>query len=152
MLYENIISSLGWQLPENPFAIASYVAARQVDKLVYTSGQLPLQQGKILLTGKVGQKISITETKNAAIMACLNGLAAIKSICSDLQQIQQIMRLVVYVQSEADFHEQHLVANHASDFLVDVFGEKGVHCRSAVGVHSLPLNSVLELELMVQLQ
>ncbi|MEM7182177.1 MAG: RidA family protein [Spirochaetota bacterium] len=150
MYIEEKIDSLGKSLPTAPAAIAAYIPAKQVGTTILTSGQLPLQEGKVILTGKLGKDITIEDTKEAAELACLNALAATKALCGKLDAIKQVVRVVVYVNSAADFYEQHLVANHASEFLAEIFGEKGKHCRSAVGVYALPLNSCLELELTVE--
>ena len=133
-----------------PAAIAAYIPAKRVGNTILTSGQLPIKEGKIILTGKLGKDVSIAATKDAAELACLNALAATKALSGELDSIKQVVRVVVFVNSAADFYEQHLVANHASEFLAEIFGDKGKHCRSAVGVYALPLNSCLELELTVE--
>jgi enamine deaminase RidA (YjgF/YER057c/UK114 family) len=150
MSIESKIQELGMELPPAPKAIASYIPAKSVKNLVFTSGQLPLKNGELVAKGKVGKNLSILETKIAAETACLNALAAIKGVVGSLESIENIIKITVFVASEPDFFEHHLVANHISDLLVLIFGEKGKHARSALGVASLPLNAALEVEMLVE--
>lgn len=151
MKIESKLESLGLKLPPLPRAIASYIPAKKVGNLVYTSGQLPSVNGQLISVGKLGKDVSIEDAGKAAKVACLNALSAIKGVCESLDNIKQIAKLNIFVASDSDFHEQHLVGNKASDLLVDLFGEVGHHARAAVGVSSLPLNASVELELIVEL-
>jgi len=151
MSIENKLGSLGLSLPPVPKAIASYIPANLSGKLVFTSGQLPSEEGKVVFTGKVGIDSTKESAGDAAKRACLNALAAIKGVVGDLDSIHRIVKLGVYVASSPDFYEQHIVANSASDLLLEIFGERGRHARFAIGVSSLPLNAVVELELTVEL-
>ncbi|MCB1192601.1 MAG: RidA family protein [Leptospiraceae bacterium] len=151
MRIENKLESLGLHLPPLSRAIASYIPARKVGNIVYTSGQLPSVSGKLMCIGKVGKDVDTKEAGEAAKVACLNALSAIKGVCENLENIKQIVKLNVFVASDPDFYEQHLVANKASDLLVELFGKDGNHARAAVGVRSLPLNAPVEIELIVEL-
>ena len=152
MSFEKKILELGILLPDPPKAIASYIPANQADKFVFTSGQLPLKDGKLLSTGKVGKEVNMENAQLAIRQACLNALAAIRVIIGDLDKIEKIVKLGAFVSSENDFYEQHLVANAASDLLYSIFGESGRHSRFAIGVNTLPLNATVELEVTVLLK
>lgn len=143
------IKSLGLELPPTPKAIAAYIPATRAGNLVFTSGQLPLKDGKLLLTGTLGAGLQVEDLKAATEQAALNGLAAISGVIGDLEKIQSIVKIGVFVASAPDFTEQHLVANHASNLLLEIFGEKGKHARFAVGNSSLPLGAPVEVELTV---
>jgi enamine deaminase RidA (YjgF/YER057c/UK114 family) len=147
---EEKILNLGWKLPPPPKALAVYIPAIQTGNLVFTSGQLPLVDGNLNLTGKLGKDVSIEMAQELARIATLNALAAIKSLIGDLDRIQRIVKIVVFVASISDFEEQHLVANGASLTIEKIFGEKGKHTRSAVGVACLPLDSPIEIEFIVE--
>jgi len=146
------IQSLGWEIPNPPKALASYIPATTSGNLVFTSGQLPLVNGSLGITGKLGKDVSINDAKIQARIAVLNGLSCIQQVIGDLDRIQKIVKLGVYVSSIPDFEEQHLVANGASDALASIFGEAGRHARFAVGVSSLPLDACVELELIVEVK
>lgn len=150
MSIETRLQELGITIPTAPKAIASYIPANRSGNLVFTSGQLPLIDGKLFLAGKVGKDISIEKAGEAARISCLNALAAIKGVIGDLKQIQKIVKLGVFVASDENFYEQHLVANFASELLVSLFGEAGRHARFAVGTSSLPLNAVVEIEMIAE--
>ncbi len=145
------IKSLGLELPPTPKAIAAYIPAARTGNLVFTSGQLPLKDGKLLLTGTLGAGLVVDDLKAATEQATLNGLAAIAGVIGELDQIQAIVKIGVFVASTSDFTEQHLVANHASNLLLSIFGEKGKHARFAVGNASLPLGAPVEVEITVSL-
>jgi enamine deaminase RidA (YjgF/YER057c/UK114 family) len=152
MSFEKKITELGIILPDPPKAIASYIPANKADKFVFTSGQLPLKEGKLISTGKVGKEVSMQNAQLGMTQACLNALSAIRAIIGDLDKIEKIVKLGAFVSSENDFYEQHLVANAASDLLFSIFGESGRHSRFAIGVNTLPLNSSVELEVTVLLK
>ena len=145
------LAELGTQLPELAIPVGSYVPALKVGNLVMTSGQLPVVSGNLTAKGKVPQEVTLEEAQQAAKTAILNGLAAVATTVGNLDHIQRIVRVGVFVNSSPGFTDQAQVANGASDFLVELFGEKGKHARAAVGVAELPLNAVVELELTVQL-
>jgi len=152
MLIEQNLRELGLTLPPAPKPLASYVPAKQIGNLVFTSGQLPLTQEGLLYPGKVGIEVSLEQAGEAVKLACLNALATVASATGNLDSIVSIVKVGVYVASSVDFTEQHKVANFASELLVKIFGEKGKHTRFAVGVSSLPLNSCVELELIAEVK
>ena len=147
---ENKIKELGLQLPEPPKPLAAYIPAKQTGNLVFTAGQLPMVNGEIILKGLLGQDVEIEPAYNAAKICTLNALSAIKGVIGDLDKIKQVVRVVGYVASVSTFTQQPAVVNGASEFLLEVFGDKGKHARSAVGMAVLPLNAAVEIELTVE--
>lgn len=152
MLFEEKLKELGLTLPPPPKAIASYKPANRSGDRVFTSGQLPVREGKLIYTGKVGSDVSMEHAREAAEQSCLNALSAVKSLLGDSATIKRIIKVGVYVASANEFHEQHLVANAASDLLVKIFGEEGRHARFAIGVNVLPLNAPVEIEMTVEVE
>ena len=151
-IIEEKITQIGFFLPQLPTAAGLYSPAIRSGNLVCTSGQLPLLDGKMVEPGGKGR---VNEERQedaayAAKIATLNALAAIKSVTGTLDSIERIVKLTLFVSSEQGFSSQHIVANGASSLLHDIFGERGRHARSAVGVAGLPLNASLEIELIVQ--
>ena len=147
---EQRIIDLGHTLPENAKPLAAYIPAVQSGNLVFTSGQLPMIDGALAETGKVGGSVSPERAKELAKVCALNALAAIKTVIGDLDKIQRVVKVVGFVSSDPDFSGQPGVVNGASEFLGDVFGDKGIHARSAVGVAVLPLDAPVEIELIVE--
>ncbi len=148
---EDKLAELEYELPPTPKPVAAYVPALRVGNLVMTSGQLPFSDGQLHHVGKVGEHgLTIEQAAECARIACLNALAAVKSVIGDLDNIRRVVRVVVYVQSRDNFHGQPQVANGASVLLKDLFGDAGQHVRSAVGVNALPMNTPVELELTVE--
>ena len=144
------LQRLGVTLPPAPRPVGSYVPACQAGDLVFVSGVLPFQDGKILQPGKVGRDLSIEEGKTNARIAVINALAILQQELGDLSRITRVVRLTGHVASAEGFGDQPAVINGASDFLVEVFGEKGRHARLALGAFELPLHAPIELELIVQ--
>ena len=145
------LQEMGYTLPEVPQPVAAYIPAIRTGNLVMTSGQLPIVAGSLPVTGKVGgTDLSIEAAAGEAQRAALNALAAVKQVIGDLDKIRQVVRVVVYVQSADDFRNQPQVANGASTFLKELFGDAGQHTRSAVGTNALPLDSPVEVELTVE--
>ena len=144
------LQRLGVTLPPAPRPVGSYVPACQAGDLVFVSGVLPFQEGKILQPGKVGRDLSIEEGKVNARIAVINALAILQQELGDLSRITRVVRLTGHVASAEGFSDQPAVINGASDFLVEVFGEKGRHARLALGAFELPLHAPIELELIVQ--
>jgi enamine deaminase RidA (YjgF/YER057c/UK114 family) len=136
-------------LPAVPAPVAAYVPAVRFEDLVYTAGQLPMLNGTLRAVGKVGTEVAVEEAVDCARIAALNGLAAVVDLTGDVDVITRIVKVVVYVASAAGFTDQPLVANGASGLLREIFGEAGRHARSAVGVAVLPLDSPVEVELVV---
>jgi len=151
-IVEEKIIQIGFILPQLPAAAGLYSSAIRSGNLVYTSGQLPLLDGTLVEPGGKGRvnEERKEDAVHASRVALLNALAAIKSVTGTLDSIERIIKLTLYVASEQGFSSQHLVANGASSLLHDIFGERGSHARSAVGVAALPLNASLEIELIAQ--
>jgi enamine deaminase RidA (YjgF/YER057c/UK114 family) len=147
---EQRIIDLGFLLPETSKPLAAYIPAVQSGNLVFTSGQLPMIAGSLAETGKVGGPVSPERAKELATVCALNALAAVKTVIGDLDKIKRIVKVVGFVSSVPEFSGQPAVVNGASEFLGEVFGEKGIHARSAVGVAVLPLDAPVEIELIVE--
>ena len=143
------LADLGLSLPTVVPPLAAYVPAVRFEDLVYTAGQLPLVNGALPAVGKVGAEVPVEEAVECARIATLNGLAAVVDIAGELDAINRIVKVTVYVASAAGFTDQPLIANGASQLLGDVFGQAGHHARSAVGVAVLPLDAPVEVELVV---
>ena len=141
---------MGFLLPETSKPLAAYIPAVQSGNLVFTSGQLPMIAGSLAETGKVGGSVSPERAKELATVCALNALAAVKTVIGDLDKIKRIVKVVGFVSSVPEFSGQPGVVNGASEFLGEVFGEKGIHARSAVGVAVLPLDAPVEIELIVE--
>ena len=145
------LEELGITLPEAPNPVASYVPAVQVGSLVYVSGQIPFMDGALAFSGSVPSTVSVDDATVAARMCAINGLAVLSShLDGQLDRIQRIVRLGVFVASDAGFHDQPRVANGASELMQDVFGDAGRHARAAVGSIALPLGATVEVEMIVQ--
>jgi enamine deaminase RidA (YjgF/YER057c/UK114 family) len=147
---EEKLAELGLKLPEVAKPVAAYVPAVRTGDLVYTSGQLPLREGALIATGKVGDAVTPEVAGECAQQCALNALAAVKAEIGDLANVKRIVKAVVFIASTADFTGQPQVANGASELFGQVFGEAGQHARSAVGVPVLPLDAPVELELIVE--
>ena len=147
---EQKIIDLGFLLPETAKPLAAYIPAVQSGNLVFTSGQLPMVAGSLAETGKVGGSVSPERAKELAAICALNALAAVKTVIGDLDKIKRIVKVVGFVSSTPEFSGQPAVVNGASEFLGQVFGDKGIHARSAVGVAVLPLDAPVEIELIVE--
>jgi enamine deaminase RidA (YjgF/YER057c/UK114 family) len=143
---------LGLELPAAPKPLASYIPAVQVGELLFLSGVLPLRNGQLPVTGKIGRDLALEQGREAARLAVLNALAIARSELGTLDRITRVVRMVGYVASGEGFVQQPAVINGASDLLVQLFGEAGRHARVAVGAPELPLNSPVELELIFQVR
>jgi enamine deaminase RidA (YjgF/YER057c/UK114 family) len=143
------LGQLGVTLPQVVAPLASYVPAVRTGNLVYTAGQLPLEAGTLARTGKVGAEITPEEGKAMARVCALNALAAVDSVVG-IDAVTRVVKVVGFVASASGFHGQPGVINGASDLLAEVFGDKGAHARSAVGVAELPLDAPVEVELIVE--
>lgn len=144
------LRELGYELPGVAKPLASYVPAVRVGNQVWTSGQLPLVEGALPVTGKVGADLTTEQAQEQARIAALNALAAIDAEVG-LDNISRVLKIVGFVASDPDFEDQPVVINGASDFIGDVFGDAGTHARSAVGVAALPKNAPVEIELIVEI-
>jgi len=147
---EERLASLGLEVPEVAKPVAVYVPAVRSGNHVFTSGQLPMRSGELITTGKVGGEVSAEEAVQCAQQCALNALAAIRAEVGELANVKRIVKVVAFVASTPDFTGQPGVANGASELLGEVFGDAGVHARSAVGVPVLPLDAPVEVELVVE--
>ncbi|MEO8106232.1 MAG: RidA family protein [Actinomycetes bacterium] len=147
---EQRLAELGLEVPDVVAPLASYVPAVRSGSYVYTSGQVPMVKGQMPVTGKVGAEVDPETAKECAQVCALNALAAVSSITGDLSAVIRVVKVVGYVASDPSFTGQPGVVNGASDLLGQIFGDAGVHARSAVGVVALPLDAPVELELIVE--
>jgi enamine deaminase RidA (YjgF/YER057c/UK114 family) len=147
---EERLAGLGLTVPDVPEPVAAYVPALASGDFVFTSGQLPMKDGELMVTGKVGGEVSPEEAIACAQQCALNAIAAVKSKVGDLDRVAQVVKVVAFVASTPDFTGQPGVANGASELLGKAFGEAGVHARSAVGVPVLPLDAPVEVEIVVR--
>jgi enamine deaminase RidA (YjgF/YER057c/UK114 family) len=146
------LASLGLTLPTAAAPVAAYVPAVKTGNLVFTAGQLPVVDGKLVLTGKVGSDVTPEDAKKMAEICALNALAAI-SLVADIDQIEKIVRVGGFVNGVPGFVAIPAVINGASELLIKLFGDvNGKHARTAVGVAELPLNAPVEIEMVVQLK
>lgn len=150
MTIEQKLADLGLELPNVATPAGAYVPAVISGNLVFTAGQIPLVDGVLMATGKVGNEISPEFAKEIAQRCALNALAAIKSVLGDLARVKRVVKVVGFVASTPEFTGQPGVLNGASELLGKVFGDAGLHARSAVGVASLPLDAPVEVELIVE--
>jgi enamine deaminase RidA (YjgF/YER057c/UK114 family) len=144
------LAELGLTLPDVPAPLASYVPAVRSGAWVFTSGQLPFVEGRLPTVGKVGADVTVEAAVDCARVATLNALAAIGAELGSVDEIARVVKVVVFVASGPTFTGQPQVGNGASQLLGEVFGDAGKHARSAVGVTSLPLDSPVEVELIVE--
>ncbi|MGB0099789.1 MAG: RidA family protein [Nocardioides sp.] len=147
---EDRLAEHGRTVPEVAKPVAVYVPAVVSGDLVYTSGQLPMRDGELMVTGKVGGEVTPEEAVACAEQCALNAIAAVKSQVGDLDRVAQVVKVVAFVASTPDFTGQPQVANGASELLGQAFGDAGVHARSAVGVPVLPLDAPVEVEITVR--
>ncbi len=147
---EDKLAELGLSVPQVAKPVAAYVPTVRTGNLVYTSGQLPLRDGSLITTGKVGAEVSAEEAAECAQQCALNAIAAVKAEIGDLALVKRIVKVVAFIASSPDFTGQPAVANGASELFGTVFGEAGVHARSAVGVSVLPLDAPVEVEVIVE--
>ncbi len=152
MTPEEKLKSLGIELPDAPKPLGSYVPFVKTGNLVYLSGMLPLKDGKLIKTGRVGEAVTVDEAAEAAKRAVINALAVLKSTIGSLDKVNRCVRVEGYVSSAQDFIEQPKVLNGASNLLFEVFGEAGLHTRTAVGVNILPLNSPVEISFIFEVK
>jgi len=148
--YEEKLRELGVTLPAPPKPVANYVPAVRVGDLLFLSGVLPSRDGQLIVTGKLGESLTVEQGMEAARVAVLNGLSIIRSQAGSLDRVKQIVKMVGYIASAPGFTDQPQVLNGASDLLVSVFGEAGRHARVAVGAAELPRQAPVEIELIVQ--
>jgi len=143
---ENRLSDLGITLPEAAAPAANYVPFVRTGNQLFISGQLPMEAGKIAVSGKLGDDVSVDDGKAAAKTCAINLLAQAKAATGDLDKVVRLVKIVGFVNSTADFTDQPQVINGASDFLVEAMGDAGRHARSAVSAASLPFGAAVEIE------
>lgn len=149
---EERLEALGLRLPSGSVPLAAYLPAVRSGSHVWTAGQLPRLDGEMVATGKVGAEVSPEQATECARACVLNALAAVKGEVGDLAAVRRVVKVVVFVASAPDFTDQPTVANGASELLGEVFGDRGAHARSAVGVAVLPLDAPVEVELVVEVE
>ncbi|MCA9472206.1 MAG: RidA family protein [Nitrospirales bacterium] len=150
MNIETRLSTLGITLPPAPKPVATYVPACLAGDLLFVSGVLPFQDGKLTITGKLGDTVTVEQGYQAAQTAVLNGLAIVQQELGTLERVRQVVRMTGHVASASGFSEQPAVINGASDLLEKIFGQNGRHARLALGAAELPLHAPIELELIIQ--
>jgi enamine deaminase RidA (YjgF/YER057c/UK114 family) len=146
------LAERGLTLPPVAAPLAAYVPAVRSGPYVYTAGQLPLANGKLLMTGRVGAQVSVEEGAALARTCALNALAAVASVTGGLSAVTRIVKIVGFVASDPSFTGQPLVLNGASELMLELFGDSGRHARSAVGVAVLPLDAPVEIELIAEVR
>lgn len=151
-MYEAKLESMGLKLPPVPKPVAAYVPAVFVDKYIYTSGQLPMMEGKLAYKGKVGGELTEDQGYAAAKICAINCLSAIRDLTGSLDHVERIVKVTGFVNSAPGFSNQPKIMNGASEFLGEIFEDAGRHARSAVGVSELPLGAAVEVELIVKVK
>ena len=152
MSVEERLAALGQELPEVATPAGAYVPAVISGNLVFTAGQIPLVDGKLMAEGRLGAEVTAEAGKEIAQRCALNAIAAVKSVLGDLGRVKKVVKVVGFVASTPEFTAQPGVVNGASELLQAAFGDAGIHARSAVGVAVLPLNSPVEVELIVEFE
>lgn len=147
---EERLAELGLTVPEVAVPVAAYLPAVRTGNYIFTSGQLPVRDGKLITTGKVGGAVSPEEAAECARQCALNAIAAVRAEIGELSKVKRVVKVVAFIASTTDFTGQPGVANGASELLGEVFGQAGLHARSAVGVPVLPLDAPVEVELIVE--
>lgn len=145
------LAELGLTVPDVVPPVAAYVPAVRSGSQVFTAGQLPMREGALIATGKVGDGVTPEQATECARQCALNAIAAVKSVVGDLEKVVRVVKVVAFVASTPDFTGQPGVANGASELLAAAFGDAGIHARSAVGVPVLPLDAPVEVEILVEI-
>ena len=147
---ESRLKELGLELPPAPKPFASYRAAVRAGNVLYVAGTGPTREGKILVQGKVGEGVTVAQAYDAARLSCLNALAAARAHLGSLAKVRQVVQATVWIACSPAFHEHPKVADGATDLLRDVFGERGLPARAAVGAPSLPMDIPVEVALVLE--
>ena len=150
-MIEEKLKELGIEIPIPPSPAGSYIPVVTTGNLAFVSGQIPMKEGKVVFEGKVPENQSVESARDAAKICIINGLAQINTYFGTLYNLEKIIKISGFVNSAQDFTEHPKVINAASDFLVEIFGEEGRHSRIAIGVSSLPLNSTVEIDMLVEI-
>ncbi len=149
-MIEDRLRELSIEIPTPPNPAGSYIPVVTTGNLAFVSGQIPMKDGKVIFEGKVPERQSLDSAREAAKICIINGLAQLKANLGSLDKISKFVRVSGFVNSSPDFTEQPKVINAASDLLVEIFGDMAKHSRIAVGVASLPLNSTVEIDIVVE--
>ena len=149
-MIEDRLRELAIELPTPPSPAGSYIPVVTTGNLAFVSGQIPMRDGKVIFEGKVPEQQSLESARDAAKICIINGLAQLKANLGSLDKIRKFVRISGFVNSSPNFTEQPKVINAASDLLVEIFGDMAKHSRIAVGVASLPLNSTVEIDMVVE--
>tara|TARA_Y100001938_G_scaffold147157_1_gene227755 strand:+ start:108 stop:566 length:459 start_codon:yes stop_codon:yes gene_type:complete len=149
-MIEDKLRELSIELPTPPSPAGSYIPVVTTGNLAFVSGQIPMKEGKVVFEGKVPNEQSLDTARDAAKVCIINGLAQLKANLGSLDKISKFVRISGFVNSNPEFTEQPKVINAASDLLVEIFGDMAKHSRIAVGVASLPLNSTVEIDMIVE--
>jgi enamine deaminase RidA (YjgF/YER057c/UK114 family) len=149
-MIEDKLRELSIELPTPPSPAGSYIPVVTTGNLAFVSGQIPMKEGKVIFEGKVPEQQSLESARDAAKICIINGLAQLKANLGSLDKITKFVRISGFVNSNPEFTEQPKVINAASDLLVEIFGDMAKHSRIAVGVASLPLNSTVEIDMVVE--
>ena len=149
-MIEDKLRELSIELPTPPSPAGSYIPVVTTGNLAFVSGQIPMREGKVVFEGKVPEQQSLESARDAAKICIINGLAQLKANLGSLDKIRKFVRISGFVNSSPNFTEQPKVINAASDLLVEIFGDMAKHSRIAVGVASLPLNSTVEIDMIVE--
>jgi enamine deaminase RidA (YjgF/YER057c/UK114 family) len=149
---EKRLMELGIVLPDSPAPLANYVSVQRADNILYLSGSGPISAGRPTITGRLGENVTLEQGYAAAREAGLNLIATLKKELGELDRVEQIVKLLGFVSSTNDFYAQPAVINGASDLLVEVFGARGQHARSALGTNVLPFNIPVEVEIVVKVR
>jgi len=152
MSIEARLAELGISLPQVAKPLAAYVPAVRTGNLVFISGQLPLVNGELQCQGLLGRDVPVAQAAAAARLCAINGLAALKTVEPDLNRVKRIVKLTGFVSCTPEFTAQPTVVNGASELLQAVFGERGTHARSSVGMAGLPLGAAVEVEMIVEVE
>ena len=150
MIIEAKLAELGIDLTEAPAPVAAYQPWIRAGNLIFTSGQLPFRNGEISYAGKLGAELSNEDGYQAARQAALNAIAHIKSATGDLDKVKTIIRIEGYVHCAEGFRDHPQVLNGASDLIAEIFGDRGIHTRLALGINEMPLNAAVQLAMIVE--
>lgn len=150
MTPEEKIRKLGIEIPRAPVPLGSYIPSLRTGNLIFLSGVLPLKDGKLYKSGKVGENLSLAEAQECAKIVVINALSALKTQTGTLDRVHRCVKVTGYIASAKNFFEQPQVMNAASDLLYSIFGESGRHVRSAIGASVLPLNAPIEIEFIFE--
>ena len=152
MLSSEKLKSLKISLPKAPKPVGAYVAFKKVNKLVYISGQLPIDTSGNILKGKIGSNLTVEKGQEAAYLCTINILSQIKEACNgDIDKVKSCIKITGYVNSIDEFYDQPKIINAASDLIASVFGDAGKHSRAAISVNSLPLGASVEIDAIFEI-